>query len=95
MQDHYVEVVTSKGSALILLRFQEAMDELEGYGGLQVHRSHWAAFDGIEEMQRKSGKLLLKMRDGATLPVSRSFAKTVRQALDERVADRKLSGGAH
>lgn len=95
MQDHYVEVVTSNGSALILLRFQEALDELIGYDGLQVHRSHWAAFDAVEEVQREAGKVLLKMRDGTTLPVSRSFAKPVRQALEERVADRKLSGGAH
>ena len=45
--------------------------------------------------QREAGKLLLKMRDGATLPVSRSFAKPVRQVLNERDADRRLSGGAH
>ncbi len=95
MQDHYVEVVTSKGSALILLRFQEALDELEGYEGLQIHRSHWAALDAVEEIQREAGKLLLKMRDGTTLPVSRSFAKPVRQALEERAADSRLSGGAH
>ncbi len=95
MQDHYVEVVTSKGSALILLRFQEALDELEGYEGLQIHRSHWAALDAVEEIQREAGKLLLKMRDGTTLPVSRSFAKPVRQALEERVADSRLSGGMH
>ncbi len=94
MQDHYVEVVTSNGSELVLLRFQEALDELEGYAGLQVHRSHWAAYDAVEDVQRETGKMLLKMRDGASLPVSRSFAKPVREALEARVADRRLSGGA-
>ncbi|MCP5081823.1 MAG: LytTR family transcriptional regulator [Alphaproteobacteria bacterium] len=95
MQDHYVEVVTIKGAALILLRFQEALDELKGYEGLQIHRSHWAAFDAVEELQREGGKLLLKMRDGTSLPVSRSFAKPVREALEARVADRRLSGETH
>ncbi len=84
MQDHYVEAVTNKGSALILLRFQEAMDELAEYDGLQIHRSHWVALDAVETWRREGGKLLVEMRGGAVLPVSRSFAKPVREILSAR-----------
>ena len=39
MQDHYVEVHTAAGSELLLLRFRDALREVEGVNGLQVHRS--------------------------------------------------------
>ena len=38
MADHYVEVFTTSGSTLILMRFADAVAELESAGGLRVHR---------------------------------------------------------
>ena len=37
--DHYVEAVTTAGSTLVLMRFADAVDELDGAGGLRVHRT--------------------------------------------------------
>lgn len=82
MQDHYVEVVTEKGRELVLLRLADAIQELEGVEGLQIHRSHWVALEAIASSRRDGGKLLLIMRDGVELPVSRSYVKDVRAALD-------------
>ena len=84
MQDHYVEAVTNKGAALILLRFQEALDELADYDGLRIHRSHWVALDAIESWSRDGGKVTLTMRGGTVLPVSRSYVKPVREVLEQR-----------
>ena len=39
MNDHYVEVETTKGTTLILLRFSDALEELGCAYGLQVRRS--------------------------------------------------------
>ena len=80
MQDHYVQVVTAKGSELVLLRFSDALDELDGSNGLQIHRSHWVSRGAIAGWRRDKGKLLLEMPDGTELPVSRSYAKAVRSA---------------
>lgn len=71
-QDHYLKVVTTKGSALILMRLGEAVEELEGANGLLVHRSHWVALSGVTAHQRKKGRDFLQMSDGAEVPVSRS-----------------------
>ncbi|MEM7425413.1 MAG: LytTR family DNA-binding domain-containing protein [Pseudomonadota bacterium] len=82
MQDHYVEVVTDKGRELVLLRLADAIEELAGVEGFQVHRSHWVALDGIDSSRREGGKLILRMRDGAEIPVSRSYHKEVKVVLD-------------
>ena len=82
MQDHYVEVVTDKGNELLLLRLADAIVELAGVDGMQIHRSHWVALEAVAASRREGGKLLLTMKDGVELPVSRPYVKDVRAALD-------------
>ena len=77
-QDHYVEVTTHKGSTLVLIRFQDAIQELETYGGVQIHRSHWVAMDAVRGMGRQNGKQVVELIDGRSLPVSRTYARAVR-----------------
>lgn len=79
VQDHYVLVVTEKGREMLLMRLADAIREAES--GMQVHRSHWVAFDGVERLDREGGRaprLTLHTRDGAAIPVSRSYAADVR-----------------
>ncbi|MFK7836572.1 MAG: LytTR family DNA-binding domain-containing protein [Sulfitobacter sp.] len=71
-QDHYLNVVTTKGSELILMRLSEAVSDLENVPGLLVHRSHWVALAGVEGHRRENGRDMLQMADGAEVPVSRS-----------------------
>lgn len=80
MQDHYVDVVTDRGRTLVLLRLADAMRETEGVAGVQIHRSHWVARDAVSRAVRRDGKVLLEMRDGTLLPVSRSFLPAVKAA---------------
>lgn len=80
MQDHYVEVHTDRGSALILMRMSDAIAETEGADGLRIHRSHWVARDAVEAVERRGGRLVLRLRGGVELPVSRSYAEAVRAA---------------
>jgi hypothetical protein len=83
MQDHYVEARTALGTALILMRFRDAVAEL-GDAGLQVHRSWWAAFDALEALEREGRSARLRLRGGPALPVSRAFLPSVREALRDR-----------
>lgn len=82
MQDHYVQARTALGTTLILMRFRDAVAEL-GHAGLQVHRSWWAAFDAMEALDRDGRSARLRLRGGATLPVSRACLPAVRDALRE------------
>lgn len=80
VQDHYVEVRTERGKAMLLMRLADAIAETEGVEGLQIHRSHWVAAEMVAETVRLGGRLMLRMKDGTLLPVSRSYIDAVRQA---------------
>ena len=78
--DHYVEVNTERGKALVLMRLSDAMKETAGVRGLQVHRSHWVARDAVKRVVRSDGRTLLELKDGTVLPVSRGYLPAVREA---------------
>lgn len=79
MQDHYVEAVTDKGNQLILMRFADALDELDGIEGWRIHRSHWVAEAGLAALKRDGGKAMIITTDGAELPVSRTYMPVLRE----------------
>lgn len=77
VRDHYVDVVTERGQASLLMRFADAMAELDGVPGLQVHRSHWVADAAVARVRRERGKHILETRDGAEIPVSKTYLPQV------------------
>lgn len=79
-QDHYLRLHTSKGQDLILMRLSDAVAELEGLEGAQVHRSWWVARDAVAGARRGDGKATLTLTGGAQVPVSRAYAKALREA---------------
>jgi len=84
VQDHYVEVTTTNGNTLLLIRFSDALDELEGLDGLRIHRSHWVAMSHVEGLSREDGKLRVRLSDGRSLPVSQTYARDLRQRVNAR-----------
>jgi len=80
-QDHYVNVITLKGSALVLIRLSDAIAELEGIEGLRIHRSWWVAKDAIVKTTRENGKLMVVLSNDIVLPVSRTYAGEVRAVI--------------
>ncbi len=79
-EDHYLRVHTDRGEELILMRLSDAMRELDSADGLQTHRSWWVARDGVTEIAREDGRQKLVLKSGVAAPVSRSYAKAVREA---------------
>ncbi|MDP1738498.1 MAG: LytTR family DNA-binding domain-containing protein [Caulobacter sp.] len=77
-EDHYLRLHTSKGQDLILMRLSDAVAELEGLEGAQVHRSWWVARAAVEDARRADGRATLTLKDGASAPVSRAYAKALR-----------------
>jgi DNA-binding LytR/AlgR family response regulator len=80
VEDHYVDIVTDRGKALVLMRLADAMRETGGVAGLQIHRSHWVARDAVVKTHRSDGKVSLELSNGIRLPVSRGFLPAVKEA---------------
>lgn len=78
-EDHYLRLHTSKGQDLILMRLADAIAELDAIEGLQVHRSWWVARDAIVDARRGDGRATLTLKDGVRVPVSRTYARELRQ----------------
>ncbi len=77
---HYIDVVTTTGSCLILMRFADAVAML-GDLGMRVHRSHWVAYRHIVASIRRDGRMFLRLTGPEEIPVSRSYIQRVRAAL--------------
>ncbi len=80
MRDHYVEIYTDRGSDLVLMRFGDALKELGETEGMQVHRSHWIARGALEKVSRRAGRTQAHLANGAEVPVSRRYARALREA---------------
>ncbi len=80
-KDHYVEIVTVKGTATIRMRLVDAIDEMQPVEGYCVHRSHWVARSGIIEVdQAAPQKPFVVMSNGDRVPVSRKYRSNLENA---------------
>lgn len=80
VQDHYTEITTTAGRALILLRLSDAIAEAEGVPGLQIHRSHWVALSAVARVRRDGARAVVTLKDGREVPVSRTYLPDVKGA---------------
>jgi hypothetical protein len=72
VRDHYVNVVTTAGTASLLLRLCDAVAEAEGVPGAQVHRSHWVAWSAVTGIEREGARVYLRLNHDLRIPVSRN-----------------------
>jgi len=74
---HYLKVVTSKGSSLILFNLKDAIEQISQTVGISTHRSYWVAKNAIKEFvkQGRQGKVICTTGD--EIPVSRSQLQAV------------------
>ncbi len=79
-EDHYLRIHTDRGSDLILMRLSDALTELEGLEGAQTHRSWWVAKEAVRGVSRGDGRATLTLEGGVEAPVSRRYAKALRDA---------------
>ncbi|MDG2520890.1 LytTR family DNA-binding domain-containing protein [Caulobacter segnis] len=80
MEDHYVRMHTTQGSDLVLLSLGQAMGELGGLEGMQVHRSWWVARHAVVKVIEDGRNLRLKLINGVEAPVSRASVAKLRAA---------------
>jgi len=81
---HYLQVVTEKGSSLVLYNLSDAVSELSAEAGVTVHRSYWVAYDAIKTLTRRGRQGVLELQNGDSVPVSRSKLKNVSELIAAR-----------
>jgi hypothetical protein len=80
-EDHYLRLVLGDGRRpLVLFRLSDALPELAGLDGMQVHRSAWVARRHVVGAARDGRRWKLKLADGDEQAVSESFLPAVRAA---------------
>jgi len=78
-EDHYCRVRRADGgSALIHYRFGDALAEMAGIEGAQVHRGTWVAAAGVRGAVRDGRRWRLRLADGESISVSASHLAVVR-----------------
>jgi len=79
-EEHYTKIHTSKGNTLLLMRFSDAIAEMNPQPGLQVHRSFWVSRRAVERVARVEKRWVVQLKGGLEIPVSRSYRVTVQSA---------------
>lgn len=77
-EDHYLRVHTSAGSELVLARLADAVAQLSGHDGLQVHRGWWVAAGAVTGVEARNGRTFVRLKNGIAAPVSRTYLQQVR-----------------
>ncbi|KLI64441.1 LytTR family DNA-binding domain-containing protein [Aurantiacibacter marinus] len=80
MEDHYVRAHTALGNELVLLRMRDAVAELDGMDGEQVHRSWWVARGAVADVKREGRNVRLVLDNGVEAPVSRANVTPLKEA---------------
>ena len=83
MHDHYVEVTTTHGKDMILMRLSDALRELDGLPGARIHRSHWVALAHLEGLSTQGHRNWVRLSDGRELSVSKTYLPEVRKLLGQ------------
>lgn len=79
-RDHYVDVVTCKGTFTIRSRLADAIAEMEPVAGYCAHRSHWITAEAIAGVEKQGAKTFLRLRNNDLVPVSRKYYPGLEEA---------------
>lgn len=79
-EDHYLRVYTDLGEELILRRFGDALMDVAGLDGVQVHRGWWVARAAVAGSERNGDRPLLILTNGVRVPISRTYVQAARAA---------------
>lgn len=89
VKDHYVEVYTEDGNKhRLLMRFADAVQEMDCTQGYCTHRSHWVAQAHVKKGCRDGNKEFVQLNCGKEIPVSKTYRETLVQAGFFQVAPR-------
>jgi hypothetical protein len=73
VEDHYVRVHSRLSSAMVLMRFTDALRGVDHIPGSQVHRSWWVAAGAVEGLRRTGRTAQITLCNGLSVPVSAPY----------------------
>lgn len=79
-RDHQVEITCPSGQHALRIRFADAVQETAPVKGYVIHRSHRVAEEAIENIFERQTRYLVRLRNGAELPISSAGRKTLNEA---------------
>lgn len=79
-EDHYVRVHGARESELVLMRLRDAIGEMDGVPGEQVHRSWWVARHGISRVVSSGRNWTICLTSGQSAPVARDSIARLQRA---------------
>lgn len=77
-EDHYVRVVTTRGSALVYGKVTALASSMPPDWGVRVHRSHWVSRSAARRLHQRDGKYRLTIEGGTEIPVSERYVEVLR-----------------
>jgi len=83
-KDHYIEVTTPLGNALVLMRLSDAEQDLAALDGMRVHRSWWISLAHVDRIEKGTSGPELRMATGHAVPIARGQRVVVREKLAQR-----------
>jgi len=81
VDQHYLEVYTDKGQALIRGSLKEAIKSLHPLVGLHIHRSYWVVLEHVQRIAYKEGRYYCVLPKELYFPISRRKVTEVKTAL--------------
>jgi hypothetical protein len=71
---HHIRVITNDGEEhRLLMRLRDAVAEIDLEPGLYVHHSHWVARSEIVRVVRESGREVVELASGETVPIGPKY----------------------
>jgi len=83
-QDRYVEITTQNGVHLERMTIKRAVELVAECAGIQVHRSHWVAFEAVLDLEKTGERYAVLLRNGRKLPVGKSKVQALQTYLENR-----------
>ncbi len=78
VQDHYVDIHLSDGSShRLLMRFSDAVSEMDDADGFCTHRSHWVARNVVRSAIKDGPKEFAILGTGERIPVSKTYRENL------------------
>lgn len=90
VEDHYVRVHGPHDSAMVLMRFSDAIRGVQHLAGLQVHRSWWVADRSVAHLRRNGRTAQLILHNGVVVPVSQPYLAIVTQRWGPQAGMRRV-----
>ncbi|WP_439136677.1 LytTR family DNA-binding domain-containing protein [Roseicyclus sp.] len=93
--DHYLEIQTTQSTGRMIMRFRDAMPDLEELAGFRIHRSHWVAAEAVLRVRAEGRRHVMDLIDGTVLPVSQAYLEPLRAVglLDHRGMGKRMGEG--